>query len=151
MILTMMIEMLKCWYLGRVLFMGFSLATGQAMTWVWLCWWPNPRSRWLGQCCWPIWNQPMQCWPTKYQISTPKIPNTHPQIPNTHPQIQNQIEITWLGQSWVLTNLESTNVFADANLSNVRHRLSWKEYWEPVCCVIWSFEMYSHMEMRIVL
>ena len=69
----MMIEMLKCWYLGRVLFIGFSLATGQAMTWVWLCWWPNPRSRWLGQCCWPIWNQPMQCWPTKYQISTPKF------------------------------------------------------------------------------
>ena len=83
MILTMMIEMLKCWYLGRVLFIGFSLATGQAMTWVWLCWWPNPRSRWLGQCCWPIWNQPMQCWPTKYQISKYTPTNTKYTPPNT--------------------------------------------------------------------
>ena len=46
--MTMMIELLI--YLGRVLFMGFSLATGQAMTRVWRCCWPNARSRWLEVC-----------------------------------------------------------------------------------------------------
>ena len=46
--MTLMIELLI--YLGRVLFMGFSLATGQAMTRVWRCWWPNARSRWLEVC-----------------------------------------------------------------------------------------------------
>ena len=98
--MTMMIELLI--YLGRVLFMGFSLATGQAMTRVWRCWWPNARSRWLDlpKCwpmgkkkldslkswpigkqeeekldlskCWPIWNQPM-CWPT---IISPLLDNS---------------------------------------------------------------------------
>ena len=61
---------LKNWYLGRALFIRFSLATGQAMTWVWRCWWPNLRSRWLAppnadryktnpNWCWPI---QIWCW-----------------------------------------------------------------------------------------
>ena len=60
----------KNWYLGRALFIRFSLATGQAMTWVWRCWWPNLRSRWLAppnadryktnpNWCWPI---QIWCW-----------------------------------------------------------------------------------------
>ena len=60
----------KNWYLGRALFIRFSLATGQAMTRVWRCWWPNLRSRWLAppnadryktnpNWCWPI---QIWCW-----------------------------------------------------------------------------------------